>query len=181
MESCLEKIQIYQWINPDIFMWCHDNIYQNYQLLATFYIITVYLSDGWIFHDDISHDHAHTWYAKYDLCNCRKSLSVLANVACAYVEPASDNGVNRYGIGGWASSQIRTCQECLLSHVISGQNLQLVMGLYCRFTLTQHVLGMKNENEMSVRKLHEMHLHAKFSCKHKCKALQGSYNMKENE
>lgn len=38
------------------------------------------------------------------------SLSVLANVACAYVEPASDNGVNRHGAGGRVSTQVWVCQ-----------------------------------------------------------------------
>lgn len=81
----------------------------------------------------------------------KNSLAVLAYVACAYVQPAPDNGVDRH----WAEGRRLPCicarQQGVLSHVIGGQHLHLMKGLHCRFTLTQHVLGMQNmvsEKEM---------------------------------
>lgn len=60
------------------------------------------------------------------------------------MQPAPDDGVNHHGTWGWLTAQICAHQQGVLSNVICGQNLHLMKGLHCRFTLTQHVLGMQN-------------------------------------
>lgn len=84
-------------------------------------------------------------------CCCQKNVAVITYVACAYVQPAPDNGVDRHEAGGWVLAKTCAREQGVLSHVIGGQHLHLMKGLHCWFTLTQHILGMQNrvrEKEM---------------------------------
>lgn len=89
------------------------------------------------------------------LLSAKNSLAVLAYVACANVQSAPDNGVDRHWAEGRLLTHICARQQGVLSHVIGGQHLHLMKGLHCSFTLTQHVLGMQNTvNEKEMRSIY---------------------------
>lgn len=72
-------------------------------------------------------------------------------VSCAYMQPAPDEGVHCHGTEGWLMGGF-CIHWGLLTHIVCGQNLDLMEGLYCWFTLTQHALGRKRQTLYVVEK-----------------------------